>query len=86
MFQITKNENVFGITETSSYSNYQDLKNRFTSLEINEDIYNNLDLVNYNFIKRDHYGGKYELIDYLKNPRKILSKSKQLLLNNKSKR
>jgi len=86
LLQITKNEDVFGITKTSSYSNYQDLKHRFTSLEINEDIYNYLDLVNYNFIKRDQYGGKYELSDYLKNPRNILSKSKNLLLNNKSKR
>ena len=78
MSQVTKNKNIFGITETSNYSNYQDLKYRFTSLEFNEDIYNHLALVNYNFINRDQYGGEYTFSDYIKNPRNILSKSKIL--------
>ena len=84
MLQITKNEDVFGITETSNYSNYLDLKYKFNSLKINKNIYNNLDLTNYNFIRRDQYGGKYELSDYLKNPRNLLSKSKNLIFNKKS--
>ena len=86
MSQVTKNKNIFGITETSNYSNYQDLKYRFTSLEFNEDIYNHLALVNYNFINRDQYGGEYTFSEYIKNPRNILSKSKNLILKNKSNR
>ena len=85
LLHISKNEDVFGITETSNYENYQNLKDRVDSIEINKYKDNYLDLVNYNFIKRDWYGGKYELSDYIKNPRLILSKSKNLLLNNNPK-
>ena len=83
-YQINKNQNVFGITETTSYSNYLNLKHRFNSLiRINDDNYYKFDSINFNLIKRDQYGGKFDVKDFLLNPRLLLSKAKQFITQNK---
>ena len=84
--QINKNQNVFGITETSNYSNYLDLKKRFNTLNIIDDnLYNKLEKVDFNLIKRDQYGGKYYFIDYIKKPKLFPSKVIKLFIKTKPK-
>jgi hypothetical protein len=70
-----KNAKSFGITQVSSFKNYENLKHRFSKYnnqaeEIFSYLNNTIDLnKNINLIRRDQYGGKYFFIDFIMNPK-----------------
>ena len=88
---INDNSFSFGVTETSSLKNYNDLKSRIKKiknleLKIDSKIDINSFLKNHkiNYIKKDHYGGKHFLIDYIKNIKLAPSKIKKHILHSQS--
>ena len=78
----------YGITGTSKYSNYLDLKFRLKRLYLKKEKINRKvidDNTFFNYIKNDHYGGRFFYNYYLSNPKKIISNFKNKLLYRKSK-
>lgn len=81
-------DSIFGITETSKESNYLDLKNRIKKLELNkENIFQKIkdDNIQFNYLKKDHYGGKFFLSEYFLNPKQMASNLKKSIIYGKSK-
>jgi hypothetical protein len=79
----------FGITETSSLTNYNDLKRRIKIIKsldfdiiLDYETYFDRQMINY--IKKDQYGGRYFFADYLKNIKIPFSQLKKYILYFKS--
>ena len=88
---IRRNPSSFGITQVSSFKNYENLRDRLHKYndlaheaidDFNDTYFLNKKI---NFIKNDHYGGKHFFIDYIKNPKLIAHILKKRVLYSKGK-
>ena len=81
----------FGITQVSSFENYENLKKRLNKYDnLGYKLFNDFTDSYFlnkkiNFIKNDQYGGKYFFKDYINNPKLILHFLKKRVLYSKGK-